>query len=57
VLVSYYRNELDRAQIDSVLKSQNLGERARAEELSPAVLVNLANTLFELIQQTRGAER
>jgi len=57
VLVSYYRNELDRTQIDGVLKSQNLGERARAEELSPTVLVNLANALLEIIQQTRGAER
>ena len=57
VLVSYYRNELDRTQIDGVLKSQNLGERARAEELSPPVLVNLANALLEIIQQTRGAER
>jgi 16S rRNA (adenine1518-N6/adenine1519-N6)-dimethyltransferase len=57
VLVSYYRNELDRTQIDGVLKSQNLGERTRAEELSPAVLVNLANALLEVIQQTRGAER
>ncbi len=57
VLVSYYRDELDRTQIDGVLKSQNLGERARAEELSPAVLVNLANALLEVIQQTRGAER
>jgi 16S rRNA (adenine1518-N6/adenine1519-N6)-dimethyltransferase len=57
VVVSYYRNELDRTQIDGVLKSQNLGERTRAEELSPAVLVHLANALSEMIQQTRGAER
>ncbi|HUE15253.1 MAG TPA: 16S rRNA (adenine(1518)-N(6)/adenine(1519)-N(6))-dimethyltransferase RsmA [Planctomycetaceae bacterium] len=56
VLVPLYRNDLDRTQIDAVLRAQELGERVRAEDLSPAILVGLANAIFETIQQTRGAE-
>jgi 16S rRNA (adenine1518-N6/adenine1519-N6)-dimethyltransferase len=54
VLVPLYRNDLDRMQIDGVLQSQNLGERARAEDLAPAILVNLSNAFYESIQQSRG---
>lgn len=57
VLVAVYRNDLDRAQIDEILDSQNLAERTRAEDLAPPVLVELANATFETIQRTRGAER
>jgi 16S rRNA (adenine1518-N6/adenine1519-N6)-dimethyltransferase len=57
VLVSQYKGELDRPSIGAILESQQLGERTRAEDLAPSVLVGLANALFETIQQTRGAER
>jgi 16S rRNA (adenine1518-N6/adenine1519-N6)-dimethyltransferase len=57
VLVSTFKNELDRTQIDAVLHSQQLAERTRAEELAPPMLVDLANAFFETVQQTRGAER
>jgi 16S rRNA (adenine1518-N6/adenine1519-N6)-dimethyltransferase len=56
VLVSQFKNELNRSQIDAVLEAQQLGERVRAEELAPPILVELANALFARIQQTRGAE-
>jgi 16S rRNA (adenine1518-N6/adenine1519-N6)-dimethyltransferase len=56
VLVSQFKPELDRSGIDAVLESQQLDERARAEEFAPPVLVELANALWTRIQQTRGAE-
>jgi 16S rRNA (adenine1518-N6/adenine1519-N6)-dimethyltransferase len=56
VLIAHYRQDLDRPRIDAVLKSQGLGERARAEDLSPTILVGLSNAMFETIQQTRGQQ-
>jgi 16S rRNA (adenine1518-N6/adenine1519-N6)-dimethyltransferase len=57
VLVSHFKSQLDRPQIDAILESQQLGERTRAEDLAPPLLVELANATFETIQRTRGAER
>jgi 16S rRNA (adenine1518-N6/adenine1519-N6)-dimethyltransferase len=56
VLIAVYRKQLDRTRIDAVLRSQGLGERARAEDLSPAILVGLCNAMFETIQHSRGTE-
>ena len=56
VLGAVYRKDLDRTQIDAVLRSQDLGERVRAEDLSPAILVGLCNAIFETIQRFRGTE-
>lgn len=56
VLGAVYRKDLDRTQIDAVLQSQDLGERARAEDLSPAILVGLCNAILETIQRFRGTE-
>jgi 16S rRNA (adenine1518-N6/adenine1519-N6)-dimethyltransferase len=55
VLISHFKNELDRPQIDAILESQQLGERTRAEDLPPPILVQLANATFDTIQHTRGA--
>jgi 16S rRNA A1518/A1519 N6-dimethyltransferase RsmA/KsgA/DIM1 with predicted DNA glycosylase/AP lyase activity len=49
VLVGMYRRELDRTQIDDVLQTQQLGDDARAEQLSPAQLVNLSNEFSKLV--------
>jgi len=56
VLIAHYRQDLDRTRIDAVLQSQGLGERERAEDLSPTVLVGLCNAMFETIQHSRGTE-
>jgi 16S rRNA (adenine1518-N6/adenine1519-N6)-dimethyltransferase len=57
VLVFQFKSQLGRPEIDAVLASQQLGERTRAEELAPPILVDLSNAIFERIQHTRGAER
>ncbi|HET6325303.1 MAG TPA: 16S rRNA (adenine(1518)-N(6)/adenine(1519)-N(6))-dimethyltransferase RsmA [Planctomycetaceae bacterium] len=49
VLIGMYRRELDRTQIDDVLKSRELKDDARAEQLSPAQLVDLSNDFFKLL--------
>lgn len=56
VLTARYGNDLSRAKIDSVLQSQQLPERARAEELSPAALVTLCNAFLETIRQLRDED-
>jgi 16S rRNA A1518/A1519 N6-dimethyltransferase RsmA/KsgA/DIM1 with predicted DNA glycosylase/AP lyase activity len=49
VLIGMYRRELDRTQIDDILQTQQLGDDARAEQLSPAQLVNLSNEFSKLV--------
>ncbi len=46
VLASHYRDRLDRATIDAVLAELSLPEKTRAEELTPAQHVELANRLL-----------
>jgi 16S rRNA (adenine1518-N6/adenine1519-N6)-dimethyltransferase len=52
VLSSVGSGSLAREQIDEVLRSRNLEGRERAEELSPAALVDLCNRVWELTQQS-----
>ncbi len=49
VLIGMYRRELDRTQIDDVLRTQQLNDDARAEQLSTAQLVDLSNEFFKLL--------
>ncbi len=49
VLISMYRRQLNRTQIDEVLVPHGLKADARAEQLSPAQLVNLANDFSQLV--------
>jgi 16S rRNA (adenine1518-N6/adenine1519-N6)-dimethyltransferase len=49
VLIGMYRRELDRGQIDDVLKTQHLNDDARAEQLSRAQLVHLSNEFSKLL--------
>lgn len=48
--------QLNRAQIEDLLRSQSIAEHARAEELSPAALVSLSNAVFETVRQSRGED-
>jgi 16S rRNA (adenine1518-N6/adenine1519-N6)-dimethyltransferase len=56
VLVAMYRRQLDREQIDAMLQTHKLTENARAEELPPAILVNLSNDLSNLVSKTAANE-
>jgi 16S rRNA (adenine1518-N6/adenine1519-N6)-dimethyltransferase len=49
VLISMYRRQLNRTQIDDALVPHGLRADARAEQLSPAQLVNLANDFSQLV--------
>jgi 16S rRNA (adenine1518-N6/adenine1519-N6)-dimethyltransferase len=49
VLISMYRRQLDRTQVDNVLESRRLNSDARAEQLSPAQLVSLSNDFAKLV--------
>ncbi len=49
VLISMYRRQLNRTQIDDVLVPHGLKADARAEQLSPAQLVNLSNDFSQLV--------
>ena len=49
VLIGMYRRELSRTQIDDVLQTQQLNDDARAEQLSPAQLVDLSNEFSKLL--------
>ncbi len=48
VLISMYRRQLERIQIDDALAAHGLKPDARAEQLPPAQLVTLANDFFKL---------
>jgi 16S rRNA (adenine1518-N6/adenine1519-N6)-dimethyltransferase len=54
VLISMYRRELNRTQIDEALQSHQLSADARAEQLSPAQLVNLSNEFAKLVGTAAG---
>lgn len=49
VLVGMYRKQLSKQEIDEVLSDAGLGETARAEELSVAAHVELANRFFQAV--------
>jgi 16S rRNA (adenine1518-N6/adenine1519-N6)-dimethyltransferase len=49
VLTAMYRREVTRAQIDDILKAQQLSPDARAEQLPPAQLVDLSNDFSKLM--------
>jgi 16S rRNA (adenine1518-N6/adenine1519-N6)-dimethyltransferase len=49
VLIGMYRRELDRTQIDDVLQTQQLNDDARAEQLSPAQLVDISNEFSKIV--------
>jgi 16S rRNA (adenine1518-N6/adenine1519-N6)-dimethyltransferase len=49
VLISLYRRELSRTQIDDTLQTHQLNTDARAEQLPAAQLVDLANDFFKLV--------
>jgi 16S rRNA (adenine1518-N6/adenine1519-N6)-dimethyltransferase len=49
VLISMYRRQLNRTQIDDALVPHGLKPDARAEQLSPAQLVNLANDFSQIV--------
>jgi 16S rRNA (adenine1518-N6/adenine1519-N6)-dimethyltransferase len=49
VVISLYRRELTRTQIDDVLQAHQLNADARAEQLPPAQLVNLSNEFSKLV--------
>jgi 16S rRNA (adenine1518-N6/adenine1519-N6)-dimethyltransferase len=50
VLISLYRRELSRAQIDETLQAHHLKPDARAEQLAPAQLVDLSNDFSRLVK-------
>ncbi len=54
VVIALYRRELSRTQIDAVLQAQQLNADARAEQLSPAQLVDLANDFSKLVGTAAG---
>src|SRR5580704_17603285 len=54
VLISLYRRELSRTQIDETLKAHDLNADARAEQLPPAQLVNLSNDFSKLVKTAAG---
>jgi 16S rRNA (adenine1518-N6/adenine1519-N6)-dimethyltransferase len=49
VVISLYRRELTRTQIDAVLQAHQLNADARAEQLPPAQLVKLSNDFSKLV--------
>jgi 16S rRNA (adenine1518-N6/adenine1519-N6)-dimethyltransferase len=49
VLISMYRRQLNREQIDAVLQGHDLKPDARAEQLPPATLVNLSNDFAKIV--------
>ena len=51
VLVGMYRHELEKSQVDGVLRESGLNEQARAEALDPPTLVALANRVHTLLQE------
>jgi 16S rRNA (adenine1518-N6/adenine1519-N6)-dimethyltransferase len=51
LLVGMYRKQLGKAAVDDVLGELNIEETARAEELPVSVHVNLANRLYQVIEQ------
>jgi 16S rRNA (adenine1518-N6/adenine1519-N6)-dimethyltransferase len=54
VLIALYRRELSRPQIDETLKAYGLNADARAEQLPPAQLVDLANDFSKLVTTAAG---
>jgi 16S rRNA (adenine1518-N6/adenine1519-N6)-dimethyltransferase len=54
VLISLYRRELSRTQIDETLKAHDLNADARAEQLPPAQLVDLSNDFSKLVKTAAG---
>ena len=45
MMVSMYRKQLTKPEMDAILESLELKSTARAEELAPHVLVKLANSV------------
>ena len=50
VLVGMYRKQLEKPQVDAILKSMHLDANVRAEELDPATLVELSNRLRAAVE-------
>jgi 16S rRNA (adenine1518-N6/adenine1519-N6)-dimethyltransferase len=54
VLNVMYRDVLSSGRTTEILQSQGLSESARGEELTPTVLVNLANLIFDSTQNAKS---
>lgn len=50
VLTGMYRKQLDKSQVDSILKEMQLSENMRAEELEVPALLELSNRFRELLR-------
>jgi 16S rRNA (adenine1518-N6/adenine1519-N6)-dimethyltransferase len=50
MMVSMYRKQLKKPEMDAILESHGLESTARAEELAPDVLVKLANSVYAAIK-------
>jgi len=51
VLVGMYSKQIEKQVIDDILQEMKLGEMARAEELPPKTLVELANAIYHKIKE------
>lgn len=51
VIVGMYRKQIAKSEIDQILEQLELGGNTRAEELAPEILVNLANTIYEKLEE------
>jgi 16S rRNA (adenine1518-N6/adenine1519-N6)-dimethyltransferase len=49
VLVTMYRKQLKKQEIDAILESLGMTANARAEELAPSILVELSNSIWTAI--------
>ena len=56
VIVSMYRRQLEKSQVDAILEAAGLTGELRAEELEVPVLVDLANRLFAEIENVPYVE-
>lgn len=54
VLVSMFRKELDKPEVDAILDELGHGPKDRAEELEPYKLVKLANRFYEAVRAKGG---
>jgi len=54
VLVGMYRKQIDKSEIDAILKEMEFTETTRAEELPPRTLVELSNRLHQRIQEQKA---